>query len=617
MARALTIVFLIVVSATVPIGAGHDHPPIPDDPVPYPSAVRYSIRAEAVPDSHLIRGLADVVVENRSDTAIRGLYLESVEPVCYLYRPPGEELRSPLATAEQCYGSPPRCRIDSILYRGVPVESDRVGGAHGLQIQLEEPIPPGQVGFFIISFSTELKAANSSTDLSVLDNWLPKVMAWKEHERLDPSTPWAERAVPEQFDIDLWLQVDSSYDLAAPGELMNHRELYGLLPEAVEDSIYVDVVNRYQPERYGSTFEPAYESGRKAFYIRQHNTTGVPLIFGAGLKRDRTKVGATIVEHVYPGEHLRQVPGFVCGRAADLIHVYSEWLGPLAQKNVTIVSGLDPDVTIDPSLIVLPRRDLDDDAITGLLAVQLAQLWLPRIIADSATKSVAGHAEGIATYIAMRGLEQIYGPASGVMISKANDRLRYEHDEASFSESIRTIPVNLHMARFAMGDSLFLSVLSEYSSHFRHSYAPEHGLGEALRTELDPDDMALQRLLRFESVLFDYALTGVGSEGREVEYTIANHGDIRLPLEIAFVGTNGDTLYDTLAYQELPQSGEEVAHHQSLPFDLRAIMLDPHYLLLDKDRRGNVFLIGSSRDRSCPPRELFPAYLTTKRQRDH
>jgi hypothetical protein len=608
--KALAIAFVIVLVAALSAVAGDDHPPLPDEPVPYPAVVRYSFRIDVVPDSNVVRGLAEVLVENRTDDSLRVIPFHTAQPLVWSYQSP-EHYRSDTIVTYEGSSRATSCAIDSILYQGAPLQPEDVTvDGHDLLITLEGPIPPGESGFFLISFESHVTDLSESADFVVFNKWFPMVMDLREGTM---------RAVPELCDIELWLAVDSSYDFVSAGELMNHRELYSLLPEAVEDSAFVDIVNSYQPEHYGQKHGPIYEFGRKEIYVRHHHATGLPLVFGRDLKRDRMRVGTTTIEHVYHDDRTRQIPGFVCRRAADLMRLYSEWLGSLSQKNVSIISGLDPIASqhpLDPSLIVLPRRDLDDDLITGLLAVQLARLWIPPSLPDS-TEDAGDTDLGIAVYLAMRAVMDLYGNDGLAMIDKTIPRLSHQLGDAStVCRIFETIPRNLHEVRFVIGDDRLWSMLTEYSHKYRYAYAPSGSLSGLanLSGNIKRDD--LERLLSCESVQLDFGLTRLSIRGYDVEYELVNHGDITMPIEIAFVSTSGDTLLDTLDHERLPLPGDTALCKPSLPFDLRAIVLDPHYLLFDKDRRDNVYESGRSRGRLFPPSDLFPAYRSTTQYED-
>jgi len=598
--KPLTIRLLVALAiiASVAGAQTHDHPRLPLGGPSVRAPVRYSLTVTAIPDSAIVRGLAEVLYENRSDDPLGEVAWDAGQPLSLQYRSPEHDLKSDSPVDRQAAASlgGGHCRLDSVLYLGAPCQPEQVTlDGSTMVITLDVPIPPGEKGFFLVFFETALPPGDRSDSPVLYNHWFPMITS-------------NARTMRERGDLRVRLEADSSYDLIHPGELMNAKELQGLLPKLVPDSVYVDIVERYQIEYSGVRYRPVFESGRKRFYVRLTNATGLPLAFVKGIARDRIAVDSTVIEYCYEREFPRTEPGLIAGRAAAIVPLYQSWLGEIPLRHINITSLPSRVALADVSLVALPENSADPDLITGVLAIRLAHLWLaPTIPSERVEQQYVD--EGLATYLAMRALGVLYPSRASTMIEKAEAWLYYQGFVGGVPDFVfRTVPNSLHMARFAVGDSSLWHLLRDYATEHRYGFAPGDLSTASTTSDVDPNCPDLNRLLSFAKIDFDLAVTSAAADDSGVAFSLTNHGLLRLPIETAVVYGFGDTLFDTLQCGQVPGPGETTSISISTTQLARCVILDPHFLLLDTDRRNNVLWLQRTKDRLLPPDDLFPGY---------
>jgi len=102
--------------------------------------------------------------------------------------------------------------------------------------------------------------------------------------------------------------------------------------------------------------------------------------------------------------------------------------------------------------------------------------------------------------------------------------------------------------------------------------------------------------------------TKPADDGYDASYKVWNHGSIAIPVEIGYVISTTDTVYDTLQYNQLPELSMSFIFHETIPTRPKAIVLDPNHYLPDIDRSNNYSFTLPVRFRYRPPEMLFPPF---------
>jgi hypothetical protein len=414
---------------------GHQHPDFRAGSPPHIPPVRYSFRGEVKPESLLVRGLLEVEYRNRTD--------DSVGEVQFFT---GIPIHDPHDTSMNT--EPPYMRLDSMLCYGVPLsKSELIIDDRTITAVLPRPLAPGAKAFFIMTFETHLGSGadteNSST--VVYTGWYPRVAGFRGGRWYTPTEGVIDQSVPEFADFTMALKIDSAYSLVYPGELVNDKEHYGLLPPAHNDSVYVDIVNQHQQEYAGIKYHPLFESGHKNFYIRSKNDIDFSFIARKGLIRDHAFVDSLTIEACYPPELSDVWAGFVAAEAACVMRSLEEKLGPFPYQNLRIAPAAA--IQAEPptrQMVTLPEEVTDHDLIRALLAVQISQCWFTPWLSDS-TDYALPYAYGLAYFSAITALYDMHGSNGyGMIEAYENWYNRYADTTEAYrslaEERLRTVP---------------------------------------------------------------------------------------------------------------------------------------------------------------------------------
>ncbi len=342
---------------------GHKHPDFRAGSPPHIPPVRYSFRGEVKPDSLLVRGLLEVEYHNRTD--------DSVGEVRFFT---GIPILDPHDTSMNT--EPPSLVLDSMLCYGVPLSgSELIINGRMITAVLPRPLAPDGKAFFIMTFETRLDPKDAS-DGVVYTGWYPKVAAFRDGRWYTPRSGVIDQSVPEFADFAMALKIDSAYGLVYPGELINDKEHYGVLPPAHNDSVYVDIVNQHQQEYAGIKYQPLFESGYKNFYIRSRNDLDFSFVAQKGLIRDRAYVDSLTIEVCYPPDIADTWAGFVVEEAARLVRANYSQFGPLPFHHLRIVPANHVLTTGGPHRIITLSGDMQNrDELKSHLATQIARCW--------------------------------------------------------------------------------------------------------------------------------------------------------------------------------------------------------------------------------------------------
>lgn len=341
----------------------HQHPDLRNMKPRQLPPVQVRFRGELIPDSSLVRGLMEIEFTNRTEDTLADIRMFTGVPIVY---------RRDSTTIVE----PPNLLLDSMLYRGVPLsETELKIDGRTIIATLPQPLKPGERAFFIMTFTTQMNLIGGS-DGVVYTGWYPKVAAYHDGRWYTPTDSLIDQAAPSFADYQVSIGVDSVWHLVYPGELVNNKEHYGLLPPEHNDSIYVDIVHQHQQSYAGKTYKPTFEGGKKNYFIRSNNDIDFSIVAQQGLLRDRAYVDSLTIEVCYPPELADVWAGFVAAEAAKLVRASISKFGPLPFHYLRIVPTNHP-LTTDgsPQIITLPDDLQDRDELKTALATQVSRCW--------------------------------------------------------------------------------------------------------------------------------------------------------------------------------------------------------------------------------------------------
>jgi len=364
MTRFLTTSVLLLVLTTLPDAYGqsrHEHQHHHHDLRPRPPAapVQYRLAAELLPDSQAVRGQIECEILNDTEAPFGRVVFECPEPVMFEY---GSSDTANDSTAAR----PQMSRVDSILFRGVPIGTDGVIVEAGrLVVILPDPIPPGQRAFFLIGFTTRLDGAgvDRGDGMIALSRWFPRASETIHNTKPRALGPADYRAT---------LSLDTTWALACPGELLNAKELFGPLPAPPIGSVYVDLHTNYRFEYQGRTYEPTFEGGRRRYHLWMNRGQSLPLLLAPELRVDRAMADSATVEVYYPPELAERWEREIASRTASIVAYYRRWISSGEADRIAIAPGAGPDP--GTSWIWLPEDETDLDLLTVLQAKRLVRV---------------------------------------------------------------------------------------------------------------------------------------------------------------------------------------------------------------------------------------------------
>ncbi len=405
----------LTVALSLAAGSGlqaDEYPLGPRRPLPR-SAVEYTIRANVVPESLLVRARFEVSCRNQTDSNLSEIRFDLGLPAIGPYDTTGPH---PAVDGNLDSGANPSSetaylRLDSVLFYGAPLlDSELVFGGNRMKAYLPTELTPGETGFFLMTYTARVPAcppSNGKPESARFIRWFPRVCARQDIRAASDDTLSNLESAGEPADFTVVLKMDSSWSLAHPGELFNDKEHYGLLPPPDNDSVYVDIVNRHRVEYDGRIYVPSFPSGFKEFYIRLRGAADFSFVVGKRLVRDRAYVDSLTVEACYPAEVGPLWAGFVVASAAELVRQYEKWLGRFPRPDLTITAGPCPDGDhTSPTLIVLPDCVVDSSMLYAMLAVHIADCWFS-IPTTAETGPLSDR--GLARFLATIALFEKYG----------------------------------------------------------------------------------------------------------------------------------------------------------------------------------------------------------------
>ncbi|MDH4155677.1 MAG: hypothetical protein OEW00_00170 [candidate division Zixibacteria bacterium] len=578
-------------------------------PPPNVPKASYNIRATIDATNLAITGELDLDFRNASPDTLDEIWLQV--PVNH---------DRPVSFPFETIANGPYCRIDSILYRGVPLKADEVDiDADLVKIALPQPLAPDERASFLISFESRMSPVTQSAQCTHLSGWYPLLSVYKNGKWYCNRDPSSVETVGEFADYNVLLRLDSAYTLAAAGRLLNDREHLGFLPKPAADTVFTDVAN---PDGQLSTeyrASPVIRDGRKTFVIRAASSPGFSLVIAPDLIRDRAYLGTRMVEVCYDAEVAPLWKGFVARTAAQVIRHLEQVIGKPPADTLTIVAG-SPRYPVQQSrhMIIVPRDIKDQNTLAAALALELAAAWFtPTVL--TRTGAIQADNRAHAVYAAAMILYKIYGRDGFDMVAKYHKRLpRFSYEgpgesaknTAAFQTNYSLLPLQLYMLRFVIGEKDLWRSLKKLASDFRYAYPNESDLPRVVYETTGADLGWFFEQWQSAEFAFDLGIDRV--EARVVGpehllwYEVVNGGSALLPVEVGFVLSTADTVYDTLSYDDLNRGPSPVEFTALLPSRPRAVILDPNHYSPDNDRSNNYRFLRPQRFRYAPPRGVFP-----------
>jgi hypothetical protein len=511
------------------------------------------------------------------------------------------------------------CRIDSILFEGVPLRPEHMQYDHDLiRLSLPRVLKGGDAGFFLVSFTSRLGPSPSKAGATEYVGWYPVPCVCRQgrwyYER---GVSWAP-PVGEFADYNVRLRLDTACTLVPSGRLLNEQEVLGFLPKPPLDSFLVDIT-RPDPSSVDRVHPTGpVKDGTRLFVARAAGSNGFSFVTAKGLLRDRARLDSLQIDVCYEKTHKRLWQRFVVRTAVDLVKRLQQRLGRFPGDSITIVAASTPCFFArSRSLVVIPPDVSNKRLLTAALASGLAGLWFPPTTSEH-RGGMTFDDRGYAWYAAAMILRESFGDDGFAMMDKYREYLLRQTRVARGADSAlqRTavsvcgsLPLRLYALRFVVGDSALWTALSRLVADFRADFPSSRELPAQVSKVTGPDTAIYLDLFDRPDVAIDYGIKSATCERRDSQYDVSfelsSSGPVSWPVEVAVFTGSAEAVYDTLTSSQTNARGE-VEFMVRLGSEPVAVVVDPNYFLPDSDRHNNSFSFTSKKYKHKRPAGLFP-----------
>ncbi len=578
-----------MISSTVAQSHRHDGKIMPraHRSLPVTSIVRATIQ----PDAQSVSGMIEISLRNDFESDIEQ---------AYLYLPRGG------------YGSNDSmiCRIDSLLYNGVPVvdSSSQVEGPVIL-VNLPNPLPKGRSGLFLMSFTTVLPSLSQASNRTVIiHDVFPRLCLFDNGEWfISPVAPYGHP--PGSFaQVNLELSIDPSFMLAFGGEVINELEHLGTIPNYEDGEVYVDIGGSDSEDKATSVGAGVEEADKAVYYVRLRKATSATIVIGKQLLHDRVKRDSVLIDVFYSKGIRDRWQETAIQYASDLTHDMKPWLGDYPNDRLTIIATEDSDGWAWPDHVIAISADGRNSVeLETEIAIRLGQTWVPQYLIG-VDRSLVWSGRGVGLFASIKARQLLFAENR----QKAMKIIRAEL-KRSGSSSMTLLwdyvvtPSWLNVITQQLSKLTVQKKLQQYNQQFAFRYPSSLSL-ETLMFEGDISSESEG----FPMLSRNDLLTGIDFHIDEVEVINGDESLVTLsikssctcsfPLEIGYVSSS-----DT-AFQQMEISANQTVVTMRLSSGIQAIVLDPHHYLPDMNRANNYWFSLPIRYRYHPPKNMFPAY---------
>ncbi len=561
------------------------------------SRVSYEIQARLDERTHTVTGTERIVYRNQSADTLHSIWLH-LHPRAFRSRNTrfARELE-----AAGCYNLAwaDRSELGDItvtrLESGGAQLSTRIEGTE-MEVTLARPLGPGDSTILTADFTLRIPRFFAAClgrrgRFHVFAGWHPQVAARGENGWHTGGIHPAARAPAQPGDYVVTLSLPADLVVAATGSLVDGNEELTWMtwpPEfrnLMSDTTKTLTFTARDVAEFAWVAAPDFVVSRDSA-----RTTKVSI-----LARSTNRVAWLRIP-----EQVRAI-----------IDEYAEWYGPPPASDIAVLdaTGITPADASYPGLVVISQRSIPFTRLQEkALARQLAFQWFSGP-ADQAGSSWLS--TGPAVWSEIRYLEQrhgtsnllnlpIAGPLAGLSdayyhqaiyyIAASNHILR---PLASPEYQYTTNPFSYSEARFSQAGGFFLML--------QRILGPE-ALDRALRSYRQTDNRTTADFIaactrvagRDMTWLFDrwlnstgtcdYAVTGAGRNGTDIEVGIRRVGEIVMPVDVEFTFTDG-----TRERRTWNLDADEGVIQLYSPKRLRKVTLDPNRKLLEPDRWNNYW----------------------------
>jgi hypothetical protein len=481
---------------------------------------------------------------------------------------------------------------------------------------LPEPLMPRDSVSFSIDWHFQVPGADNfrmgqDGEVFYIAYWYPQVAVY------DDLQGWT--AEPYQgngefymgygsYDVDI--TVPEGWLVGATGTLQNAE---AVLPDAVrarldEAAQTKDIVNVVTPEQRGAgtaTAEATGDSGTLTWQFRAENVRDVA--FGTS---DRYVWDATSAA---TGEGTSMIHAFyrpgtaAWDRSAEYgqfsIEHLSEMLLPYPYPHMTMVEGIIGGGMEYP-MITLIGGDRTPESLFGVTYHEISHMWVPMVVGTN-EKAYAWLDEGTTTFNTTEGEADFYDkdawdPSNQYYYRFAGtpaDAPSMRHSDQYPTDSPARVlasygkpGVMLHALRGILGEATFFDAYQTYVERWAYKHPSPHDFFNTFEDVSGQDLDWFWTGTLYEAWTMDHALQSVAVENGTTTVTVADLGDLVMPVMLSIEYADGAT--ETMQTSVEPWMNGNRQTTITLDRPAARIEIDAARYLPDVDRSNNVWIAG-------------------------
>ncbi len=572
--------------------------------------VTYTIRAEIIPESLLVRGMIEVEFKNH--------YKDSLVDILFHLDRPGF-IDKQNYSDEESY-----MHFDSILYYGAPVSKDAIEfDGTNMLVTLPHTLSPNQKGFFLMSFSTKISEKDAVIDSDYffkLSGWYPRVAYRKFNSSWFGQTgPLIQPRGEEYARHYIGLKIDSSYSLNYSGKLNNEKEHYGLIPKQEIGEVWTDLEENYSKDIYGGKYSPVYEDGSKKYFINQPIAETFTAVVRKNSIHDRASTKNVTIDVFYTEDNRDQWEGTIANLTMEIITKYEIKLGKFKYPYITISSTpFDDKRFLNEPFILIPESIDNQVVLYSCLAARIFRLWFTTPIEHGFVPQDAPEARALNIvqeilyndfddkdykyFLKLLNWLDIIDEDKNIINTSIRDKLawmqisKYWHNKSSF--------IDRH--KLNAEENMYLH--SFFEGGFNHTVFDFHNLDTE---QLLIDPYGIPHFISMNDQGIDSVALNKIDSGYKLICVISG-GYYGFPIDIGIVTIDKDTLIERFEYNgfntRAPKDNKPGVFNKIMYQEPISIILDPNYHLPDIDRSNNVAHFKLTKFRPHSGKPIFPGY---------
>ena len=512
---------------------------------------------------------------------------------------------SKLSPSQQGY-----LRVNSLTRDGKPVDYEEVGTV--LEVELDEPILPGEKATFDMKFSGQVpeqirrSGRNSSEGIALsMTQWYPKMAEYDfEGWHADPYVGREFHGVWGDFDVKITL--DKDYLIGATGVLQNANEIgYGYQDKGVQ-------VNHKGKEKLTWHFvgEDVHDFAWAADPDYIHDSRVAP--------------DGTVLHFLYQDDpDIKENWKNLQPKTEELLKFFNEQIGPYPWPQYTVIQG--GDGGMEYAMVTLITGERSFPSLVGVTAHELAHAWFQHLMATNEAKH-EWMDEGFTSYISdlamnkvmdmnrdnphtgsYRSYEQLAN--SGVEQPQTTHADRYEYNAAYGASAYSKGAVFLSQLGYIIGEENLEKTLKRYYDEWKYKHpTPNDFIRIAEKVSGAELDWYLTDWTRTTNTI-DYAIQSVEQEGDSTRVILERQGLMPMPVEVNVTYADGseELVYIPLQMMRWEKPAGENVQNRTVEEDwawayptysfvidrpeaqIESLVIDDSMMMADVDRTDNVY----------------------------